>query len=205
MGGSWVRCGGLVGDGWSGGGNGVNNGQVSDFPRNAVTRSAKLATLPLGFAGRAALGVGKRIGGRSAEVVAQEIQQRTSEQMFKVLGELKGGAMKVGQALSIFEAALPPEIAGPYRATLTKLQDAAPPLPVSAVHAVLTEQLGDDWREHFQDFDDVPTAAASIGQVHKAVWHDGRQVAVKIQYPGAGKALLSDFNQLAVSASSSAC
>ncbi|MBB6476139.1 AarF/UbiB family protein [Sphaerisporangium rubeum] len=170
---------------------------MSDFPRNAVTRSAKLATLPLGFAGRAALGVGKRIGGRSAEVVAQEIQQRTSEQMFKVLGELKGGAMKVGQALSIFEAALPPEIAGPYRATLTKLQDAAPPLPVSAVHAVLTEQLGDDWREHFQDFDDVPTAAASIGQVHKAVWHDGRQVAVKIQYPGAGKALLSDFNQLA--------
>ncbi|WP_214412739.1 ABC1 kinase family protein [Sphaerisporangium fuscum] len=170
---------------------------MSDFPQHAVTRSAKLATLPLGFAGRAALGLGKRIGGKSAEIVAQEIQQRTSEQIFKVLGELKGGAMKLGQALSIFEAALPPEIAGPYRATLTKLQDAAPPLPASTVHAVLTEQLGDDWRENFLEFDDTPTAAASIGQVHKAVWHDGRQVAVKIQYPGAGKALLSDFNQLA--------
>jgi predicted unusual protein kinase regulating ubiquinone biosynthesis (AarF/ABC1/UbiB family) len=105
--------------------------------------------------------------------------------------------MKLGQALSIFEAALPPEIVGPYRATLTKLQDAAPPLPVATVHAVLTEQLGDGWRENFVEFDDIPTAAASIGQVHKAVWHDGREVAVKIQYPGAGKALLSDFKQLA--------
>ncbi|MEU8266066.1 AarF/UbiB family protein [Sphaerisporangium sp. NPDC049002] len=170
---------------------------MSDFPQHAVTRSAKLATLPLGFAGRTALGLGKRIGGKSAEIVAQEIQQRTSEQIFRVLGELKGGAMKLGQALSIFEAALPPEIAGPYRATLTKLQDAAPPLPASTVHAVLTEQLGDDWRENFLEFEDTPTAAASIGQVHKAVWHDGREVAVKIQYPGAGKALLADFNQLA--------
>jgi predicted unusual protein kinase regulating ubiquinone biosynthesis (AarF/ABC1/UbiB family) len=170
---------------------------VNDLPRRAVTRSAKLAALPLGFAGRAALGLGKRLGGKSAEIVAQEVQQRTAEQIFKVLGELKGGAMKLGQALSIFEAALPPEIVGPYRATLTKLQDAAPPLPVSTVHKVLTEQLGDNWRRHFRSFDDQPTAAASIGQVHKAVWHDGREVAVKIQYPGAGKALLGDFAQLA--------
>jgi predicted unusual protein kinase regulating ubiquinone biosynthesis (AarF/ABC1/UbiB family) len=170
---------------------------VSDLPRRAVTRSVKLASLPIGFAGRTALGLGKRIGGKSAEIVANEIQQRTAEQIFKVLGELKGGAMKVGQALSIFEAALPQEIAGPYRATLTRLQDAAPPLPVATVHKVLTEQLGDDWRGYFQSFDDRPAAAASIGQVHKAVWHDGREVAVKIQYPGAGKALLGDFGQMA--------
>ncbi|WP_201761424.1 AarF/UbiB family protein [Nonomuraea sp. K271] len=170
---------------------------VSDLPRRAVTRSAKLAALPLSFAGRTALGLGKRLGGKSAEIVAQEVQQRTAEQVFKVLGELKGGAMKLGQALSIFEAALPQEIAGPYRATLTRLQDAAPPLPTSTVHTVLTEQLGDDWRQHFLSFDDQPTAAASIGQVHRAVWHDGRDVAVKIQYPGAGKALLGDFAQLA--------
>ncbi|MBP2707598.1 AarF/ABC1/UbiB kinase family protein [Microbispora sp. RL4-1S] len=169
---------------------------MSDLPHRAVTRSAKLATLPLGFAGRTALGLGRRLGGASADLVAQEIQQRTADQIFKVLGELKGGAMKLGQALSIFEAALPAEIAGPYRSTLTRLQEAAPPLPASAVHRVLTDQLGDDWRDNFLEFDDAPTAAASIGQVHRAVWHDGRQVAVKIQYPGAGKALISDFTQL---------
>ena len=169
---------------------------MNDLPRRAVTRTAKLATLPMGFAGRTALGLGKRIGGRPAEIVVGEIQQRTAEQIFKVLGELKGGAMKLGQALSIFEAALPPEIAGPYRATLTKLQESAPPLPARTVHRVLAEDLGEDWRDRFTEFDDQPAAAASIGQVHRAVWQDGRQVAVKIQYPGAGKALISDFNQL---------
>ncbi len=169
---------------------------VTDLPRRAVTRSAKLATLPLGFAGRTALGIGKRIGGRPAEIVAAEIQQRTAEQIFRVLGELKGGAMKFGQALSIFEAALPPEIASPYRATLTRLQEAAPPLPARVVHKVLASELGEQWRDDFIRFEDKAAAAASIGQVHHAVWADGREVAVKIQYPGAGKALISDFTQL---------
>jgi predicted unusual protein kinase regulating ubiquinone biosynthesis (AarF/ABC1/UbiB family) len=169
----------------------------TDVPQGSVQRGAKLAGLPLGFAGRTALGLARRIGGESAEIVAQQIQQRTADQVFRVLGELKGGAMKLGQALSIFEAALPPELAGPYRATLTKLQESAPPLPAATVHRVLAADLGDDWRESFSSFDDTPAAAASIGQVHKAVWRDGTVVAVKIQYPGAGKALLSDFTQLA--------
>jgi predicted unusual protein kinase regulating ubiquinone biosynthesis (AarF/ABC1/UbiB family) len=171
---------------------------VNELPRRAVTRTARLASLPLGFAGRTAMGFGKRVGGKPAEAVAAELQARTAEQLFKVLGELKGGAMKFGQALSVMEAALPEEMAGPYRATLTKLQEAAPPLPAATVHRVLAEELGPRWRTaKFQSFNDSPAAAASIGQVHKAVWRDGREVAVKIQYPGAGKALLSDLNQLA--------
>ncbi|MEU6931577.1 AarF/ABC1/UbiB kinase family protein [Streptomyces sp. NPDC046385] len=169
---------------------------MSDLPRKAVTRTAKLAALPLGFAGRATWGLGKRIGGKSAEIVARELQQRTAEQLFKVLGELKGGAMKFGQAMSVFESALPEEVAGPYRAALTKLQEAAPPMPTRTVHAVLAERLGEEWRELFLEFEEKPAAAASIGQVHRAVWHDGREVAVKVQYPGAGDALLSDLTQL---------
>ncbi|MDI5942514.1 AarF/UbiB family protein, partial [Micromonospora sp. DH15] len=174
---------------------------MTDIPRRAVSRTAKLAALPLGFAGRTVLGMGKRVTGLASDVISAEIQQRTAEQLFSVLGQLKGGAMKFGQALSVFEAALPEEIAAPYRQALTKLQEAAPPLPAATVHRVLAEQLGPAWRERFVSFDDTPAAAASIGQVHRAVWRDPddgapRDVAVKIQYPGAGDALLADLKQL---------
>ena len=169
---------------------------MSHIPRRALTRSAKLAGLPIGLAGRTALGVGKRVGGRPAELVAQEIQQRTAEQLFAVLGQLKGGAMKMGQALSVFEAALPEEVAGPYRAALTQLQESGPPMPTAMVHKVLVAELGPSWRDRFRSFDDTAVASASIGQVHRAVWADGRDVAVKVQYPGAGKALMGDLTQL---------
>jgi predicted unusual protein kinase regulating ubiquinone biosynthesis (AarF/ABC1/UbiB family) len=169
---------------------------MSDLPRKTVARTARLAALPLGFAGRATVGLGKRLGGADAEVVATQLQQRTAEQLFTVLGDLKGGAMKFGQAMSIFETALPESMVAPYRATLTRFQDSAPPMPSSLVHQVLAREFGGAWRRDLVSFDDNPAAAASIGQVHKAVWRDGRTVAVKIQYPGAGDALRSDLKQI---------
>jgi predicted unusual protein kinase regulating ubiquinone biosynthesis (AarF/ABC1/UbiB family) len=163
-------------------------------PRNAVARTARLAALPLGYAGRSALGLGRRIGGAPAEVVFNELQQRTAEQLFRTLGELKGGAMKVGQAMSVFEAALPEDVAAPYREHLTRLQDAAPPMPTITVREILARELGDDVGR-LTALDPEPAAAASIGQVHRARW-DGQDVAVKVQYPGAGDALRNDLRQL---------
>src|SRR6187200_2464737 len=170
---------------------------MSELPRKAVARTARLAALPLGYAGRTALGLGRRMGGASAEMVLIDVQQRTADQLFRTLGELKGGAMKFGQAMSIFEAALPDELAAPYREQLTKLQDSAPPMPTMTVREILARELGTDWKEHLVELDPVPAAAASIGQVHKGRWVDGREVAVKVQYPGAAEALASDLRQIA--------
>ena len=164
--------------------------------RSGFRRSARLASLPLGFAGRSALGLGRRLGGAPAEQVSERLQQQAAEQLFKVLGELKGGAMKFGQALSLFEAVLPDDVAGPYRQQLARLQDSAPPMPTSRVHAVLARELGPRWRDDFTSFSALPAAAASIGQVHRGVWKDGRAVAVKVQYPGADEALRSDLRQI---------
>ncbi|KQV67857.1 ABC transporter ATP-binding protein [Nocardioides sp. Root122] len=176
---------------------------MTELPRKAAARTARLAALPLGYAGRQAMGLGKRLGGRSAESVLTEVQQRTAEQLFRTLGELKGGAMKFGQVLSVLEAALPEEVSAPYREHLTALQDSAPPMPTATVREQLTRHLGADWPERLVWLDGAPTAAASIGQVHRGRWVDHasdepteRDVAVKVQYPGAGEALMSDLLQI---------
>ena len=169
---------------------------MAELPRRAVARTARLAALPLGYAGRSAVGMGRRLGGSSAESVMTDVQQRTAEQLFRTLGELKGGAMKMGQALSVLESALPEEVAAPYREQLTRLQDSAPPMSARTVHHVLAGELGTKWRNRLVELDDEPAASASIGQVHRGRWEDGREVAVKVQYPGAGDALMSDLRQL---------
>jgi predicted unusual protein kinase regulating ubiquinone biosynthesis (AarF/ABC1/UbiB family) len=174
----------------------VDDGDVAEIKRGRAARNAKLASLPVGFAGRAALGFGKRLTGSSRDEVNAELMEKAAHQLFTVLGELKGGAMKVGQALSVMEAAIPDQFGEPYREALTKLQKDAPPMPAARVHRVLDAQLGTRWRERFASFDDAPFASASIGQVHKAVWADGRAVAVKIQYPGADEALRADLKTM---------
>lgn len=171
-----------------------------DIVTGTFKRSMRLAALPAGHAARATLGLGRRLVGAPASSVAESVQRRTADQLFSVLGQLKGGAMKFGQAMSIFEAALPPEIAGPYREALTKLQDSAPAMPTATVHRVMVREFGTNWREQFVEFTDTPVAAASIGQVHRARWLDPtgttHDVAVKLQYPGAGEALIADLKQI---------
>ncbi|WP_216897788.1 ABC1 kinase family protein [Nocardia alni] len=169
---------------------------MSEIVSRRSSRNAKLAKIPLGIAGRAAVGFGRRLAGGDKQEINAQLNQRAAEQLFSVLGELKGGAMKFGQALSVMEAAVPEEFGEHYREALTKLQSAAPPMPAAAVHRMLDQQLGTAWRQRFREFDDEPAASASIGQVHRAVWSDGREVAVKVQYPGADEALRADLKTL---------
>jgi predicted unusual protein kinase regulating ubiquinone biosynthesis (AarF/ABC1/UbiB family) len=169
---------------------------MSEPPKRTVARTAKLGSIPVGFAGRAAAGWARRVTGGDRTELAAEMAIKNADQLFAVLGELKGGAMKLGQALSVYEALIPNELAEPYQQALIKLQAGAPPMPAKDVHRVLAEQFGRSWPTRFAEFDADHAHAASIGQVHRAVWHDGRAVAVKLQYPGADQALLSDLRTL---------
>jgi predicted unusual protein kinase regulating ubiquinone biosynthesis (AarF/ABC1/UbiB family) len=154
--------------------------------------------LPLGHAARTAAAAT-----RLSRAAADQVAARTAEQLFGTLGELKGGAAKLGQAMSVFEAAMPEEAAAPYRAALRRLTDAAPPMPAEAARQVIAADLsaayGPGWRDRLVAFGDTPRAAASIGQVHRGRWRDDRgqiiDVAVKVQYPGVGQALRSDLRQ----------
>jgi predicted unusual protein kinase regulating ubiquinone biosynthesis (AarF/ABC1/UbiB family) len=161
-------------------------------------RATRLAALPLRHAARTAAAAT-----RLSRAAGDQVAARTAEQLFGTLGELKGGAAKLGQAMSVFEAAMPEELAAPYRTALRRLTDAVPPMPPEAARRVIMSDLGaafgPGWRERLVDFDDMPLAAASIGQVHRARWRDdhGRiaEVAVKVQYPGVSQALRSDLRQ----------
>ena len=169
---------------------------MTDLPSGRAARNRKLAGLPIGIAGRAAVGLARKLGGADSDRIDEEFEQKTAAHVFKVLGELKGGAMKLGQILSVMEAAVPTEHAGPYRDALTRLQSSAAPMPTASMYRVLDRELGTRWRERITSFEEEPIAAASIGQVHRAVWSDGRAVAVKVQYPGAGEALRADIKTL---------
>jgi predicted unusual protein kinase regulating ubiquinone biosynthesis (AarF/ABC1/UbiB family) len=167
-----------------------------DITRGATARTARMAALPIAFTGRAVAGWGRRLAGADGAAVSAAAMERNAAQLFAVLGQLRGGAMKVGQALAVYESMMPAELAEPYRRALVRLQAEGPALPPHEVHRVLDQQLGRQWRARLPEFDDVPAAAASIGQVHRARTADGRAVAVKVQYPGADQALDADLRVL---------
>jgi predicted unusual protein kinase regulating ubiquinone biosynthesis (AarF/ABC1/UbiB family) len=138
----------------------------------------------------------RRLAGQDPEQVRVELRRRNAARTRRVLGGLKGGALKVGQLLSTVEALFPQDPTATWRDTLVGLQAGNPALPFTQVEPVLRADLGPSWRLAFADFDETAAAAASIGQVHRATWADGRPVAVKLQYPGVREALAADVRTI---------
>ena len=170
------------------------------LPKGRLGRARRAGFLGLGSGTRLAM-TNARTLGRSADrkdEVWREFHRRTAEQMRLVLGEMKGASMKLGQIMSFVDSGMiPPEYAELYHDVLADLRDSAPPMPFETVAAVVEDDTGRRLTETFAAFDEEPSAAASIGQVHSARLHDGRRVVVKVQYPGVDVAMAADVKNAA--------
>jgi predicted unusual protein kinase regulating ubiquinone biosynthesis (AarF/ABC1/UbiB family) len=145
-----------------------------------------------------------RVGGTMAGLAAKMAGERYlglkieredhARELTMALGNLKGPLMKVGQILATIPEALPPEYARDFQ----QLQSNAPPMGWPFVKRRMKAELGNEWESKFQSFEKEAAAAASLGQVHKAVTHDGRNIACKLQYPDMQSAIAADLNQLKI-------
>jgi predicted unusual protein kinase regulating ubiquinone biosynthesis (AarF/ABC1/UbiB family) len=170
-----------------------------DLPATRLERAARVGRLAAGQAARYA-------GTRAANLTRPPAQRahmlerrhvQAAEQILAVLGTMKGPAMKVGQVLSFIDPGLLPEEVRPrFQAQLAALRDAAPAVPFGRMARVVEEDLGAPLSALFAEFEEVPVAAASIGQVHRARLGDGRIVAVKVQYPNIATAVRADIKNL---------
>lgn len=161
-----------------------------------LVRGAKLLSLPGAALGDAAAGRIRRLRGEDPAAVGRDLRARNARRTRHVLGDLKGGALKAGQLLSTVESLFPADPDATWRSTLTSLQESSPTVPFAELEPVLAAMMGPGWRSRFRDLDTGRAAAASIGQVHRGVWEDGRDVAVKIQYPGIADAVTADVGML---------
>jgi predicted unusual protein kinase regulating ubiquinone biosynthesis (AarF/ABC1/UbiB family) len=159
-------------------------------------RTAQLLSLPAGAGALAVEGAVRRLAGQDADAVAQDLRTRNADRTRRVLGGLKGGALKAGQLLSTVEALFPQDPESTWRDALVGLQESNAPLPFSEVEPVLEDELGPRWRGLLPVLQPVAAAAASLGQVHRGRWTDGSDVAVKVQYPGVREALTADMRTL---------
>src|SRR5271166_3981788 len=170
------------------------------IPSSRVRRTATIATLAAGEAV-------KQFGTRAANVTRDEDaseaatarrQLETAKQIVAVLGTMKGAAMKLGQVMSFLDVGLvPEEHREEFQRELAKLRDAAPTVSFKQMRKVIEDDLEEPIKEIFSAFDEQPIAAASIGQVYRArLREDGREVAVKVQYPGVASAVRADMQNL---------
>jgi predicted unusual protein kinase regulating ubiquinone biosynthesis (AarF/ABC1/UbiB family) len=169
------------------------------IPTTRVGRTAKIGGLAAGQAirqaGTRAANVARSPEGR--EVALERRQLEAAEQIVAALGTMKGAAMKVGQVMSFLDVGLvPEEYREEFQHKLAALRDAAPTVSFKDMRRVIEEELEDPLDEVFDEFDEEPIAAASIGQVYRARLRDGRRVAVKVQYPGVAAAVRADMQNL---------
>ncbi len=159
-------------------------------PQGRLNRLRKLAGLSAQLGADVLKSGARRLAGQESEVLSRGM----AEKLVATLGDLKGAAMKFGQAVSMDPDLLTPEV----RQVLARLQNQAPAMAYEGVARVIQEELGAPPEALFREFDREPLAAASLGQVHRAVLEDGRAVAVKVQYPGVAASLEGDLDNLGV-------
>jgi predicted unusual protein kinase regulating ubiquinone biosynthesis (AarF/ABC1/UbiB family) len=171
------------------------------IPTSRLSRSTKVGRLAATQAARQmgtrATNVARTDEGKQKALAKRQLE--TAEQIVAALGTMKGAAMKLGQVMSFLDVGLvPEEYREEFQAKLAELRDAAPKVAFKEMKQVIEGQYGRPIDEVFATFDPVPVAAASIGQVYKARLHDGRDVAVKVQYPGVAQAVRADMLNLGI-------
>ena len=169
------------------------------LPKGRVRRTAKVGGLVGGQAARGyATKAANLTRGEEARAAANERRRiKAAEQIVEVLGQMKGAAMKVGQVASFIDlGGLPPEAQDVFQRKLAELRDSAPQVPFKDMRKVIESDYDERLKDVFAEFEEEPVAAASIGQVYRARLHDGRRVAVKVQYPGVAQAVRADLQNL---------
>src|SRR3954464_5161727 len=169
------------------------------IPTSRLSRTTKVGTLAAGQAARQlgtmTTNLGRSDQGKQAALEKRQIE--TAQQIVTALGTMKGAAMKLGQVMSFLDVGLvPEEYREEFQRKLGELRDAAPKVRFEDMQKVIEEELEEPVTEVFSEFDTEPIAAASIGQVYRATLHDGRDVAVKVQYPGVAGAVRADMQNL---------